>query len=84
MSHVWPDGLPLEVVCDELGAPQRLRLRGGWHSVAEVAARWRVRKGWWRAGRWREYITVATTGRLLLTLARELPDGGWELLYLHD
>lgn len=84
MSHVWPDGLPLDVVCDAEGTPLRLRLRGGWHHVAEVGARWRVRKGWWRAARWREYVTLATAGHLLLTLARELPDGPWELLYLHD
>ncbi len=84
MTHVWPDGLPLEVRCDDEGAPLQLRLHGRWHIVAEVSARWRVRKGWWRAGRWREYITVATTGRLLLTLARELPQGGWELIYLYD
>lgn len=84
MTHVWPDGLPLEVQCDALGTPVRLRLHGGWHSVAEVGPRWRVRRAWWAVGRWREYLTVATTGRLLLTLARELPDGAWALLYLYD
>ena len=84
MSHVWPDGLPLEVRCDAEGTPTQLRLHGRWHMVAEASARWRVRKGWWRAGRWREYVTVVTSGRLLLTLARELPRGPWELIYLYD
>lgn len=84
MSHLWPEGLPLEVRCDELGAPARLRLRGSWHAVSEVAARWRVRRGWWRAGPWREYVTVATAGGLLLTLARDLPGGPWAVIILHD
>lgn len=84
MAHLWPDGLPLDAACDELGAPVRLRLRGRWHAVAEVTARWRVRRGWWGAGRWREYATVATAGGLLLTLARELPGGAWEVIVLYD
>jgi hypothetical protein len=84
MTHVWPDGLQLEVQCDAMETPTRLRLRGQWHTVEEVSARWRVRRGWWERGRWREYLTVATSSRLLLTLARELPDGAWALLYLYD
>lgn len=84
MTHVWPDGLPLDVQCDALDTPTRLRLRGRWHVVDEVSVRWRVRRGWWEVGRWREYVTVATTSHLLLTLARELPNGAWALLYLHD
>jgi len=84
MSQRWPDGLPLETHCDALGAPLRLRLQGRWHPVAEVSARWRVRRGWWRDGHWREYVTLATQSRLLLTLARELPQGAWILIALHD
>lgn len=84
MTHVWPDGLPLEVQCDADATPLRLRMAGQWHAVAEVSARWRVRRSWWETSRWREYVTVATTNRLLLTLARELPAGAWSLLYLHD
>jgi len=84
MTHMWPEGLPLEVQCDPQETPQRLRLRGRWHTVAEVSVRWRVRRGWWEAGRWRDYVTVATRSHLLLTLARELPTGAWSLLSLHD
>lgn len=84
VTRLWPAGLPLEVQCDELGAPARLRLHGGWHPVAEVAARWRVRRGWWRGGHWREYATVATAGRVLVTLGRELPEGQWVVVALHD
>jgi hypothetical protein len=84
VTHVWPDGLPVEVQCDGHDTPLRLRLQGRWHAVAEVSVRWRVRRGWWEQGRWREYVTVASSGHLLLTLARELPTGAWTLLYLHD
>lgn len=84
MTHIWPDGLPLEVQCDDEGTPLRLRLDGRWHRVAEVTTRWRVRRGWWQAARWREYLTVATADRLLVTLARDLPDGAWALLFLFD
>ncbi|MCX7789911.1 MAG: hypothetical protein N2378_04655 [Chloroflexaceae bacterium] len=84
MSLLWPEGLPLTVECAGDATPLRLRLQGGWHTVAVVSARWRVRQGWWRAGYWREYVTVATHGRLLLTLARDLPAGTWRLVYLHD
>ena len=84
MSHCWPDGLPIEVVCDPLEAPARLRLRGRWHTVVEITARWRVRRHWWRAPRWREYVTVATESRLLLTLVRELPRGAWVVMVIFD
>ncbi len=84
MTHSWPDGLPLEAECDALGAPARLRLGGRWHSVAEVTARWRVRRRWWRGEPWREYVTVATASRLLVTLRRDLPAGPWALVALHD
>jgi len=81
VSHAWPNGLPIEVVCDAQTTPTRLR--GGWHAVVEVTTRWRVRRAWWRADRWREYVTVATASHLLLTLARDLPHGAWLLIYLH-
>jgi hypothetical protein len=84
VSLVWPDGLVLRVECATDATPLRLRMHGRWHSVAAVSVRWRIRRGWWRGGHWREYITVATQSRLLLTLGRDLPGGTWRLVYVHD
>lgn len=84
MSLFWPEGLALVVSCAADATPLRLRMHGRWHTVTLVGARWRVRRGWWRGGAWREYVTVATESRLLLTLGRDVPHGMWRLIALHD
>jgi hypothetical protein len=84
MSRLWPDGLPLQVQCDTLGRPVAVLIGGRRRRVREIMTRRRRRGAWWQHEFWQEYLTLVTDDRLIMTLLRDLPDGGWRLLRLYD
>ncbi len=86
MTRLWRQGEPIEVELRADGLPMRFRWRGGWHGVAHVANRWRVRVNWWlpTAEATREYIKLTTTDGLLCTLYRDLRDGAWYCARVYD
>ena len=77
MTHLWPDGQPIEVQIDALGVPQRFVWLGQAHRVEIVANRWRVDEEWWRGRIWQEYFKLATDTGLLVVVFRDLVEGGW-------
>lgn len=84
MTHLWPDGQPITVETDGLGAPRRFIWLGQTHTVEILANRWRVDEDWWRGRIWREYFKLATDTGLLVVVFRDLVGGGWYLQRLYD
>jgi len=86
MTRLWPAGDPIQVETGADGQPQSFLWRGVWHPVERVAARWRVRTGWWAAGgeAWREYVRLTTVDGLLCALYRDLHTGAWFCARLYD
>ena len=83
MQH-WPEGQPIYVQADRLGAPRRLRWAGALHRVERVLARWRVDEEWWAERVWCEYFELITSSGLLVTLYHSFTDGGWYLEQVYD
>lgn len=84
MTHLWPDGVPLEVTAGADGTPLELCWRDRRHTVVRVVSRWRIDEHWWRARIWRDYWLVITDSDLLLECFRALPDGRWWLQRVID
>ena len=86
MTHVWPQGEPIQVETGPGETPAAFVWRGMRHPVAAVANRWRVLASWWAPGdeAWQEYVKLTTTDGLLCILTRDLRDGAWRLIRLYD
>jgi len=84
MTRLWPEGDPIWVTPGEDGLPIEFTWQGRSHAVAGIAARWRVRTGWWTEEAWREYIRLITSEGLLCTLYRDLHSGAWYCARLYD
>lgn len=86
MTRVWPAGDPIQVSLAANGLPRAFLWRGVWHTVASIAARWRVRSGWWSSEGeiWREYIKLTTADGLLCSIYRDLHSGAWFCARLYD
>jgi hypothetical protein len=86
VTRLWPEGEPVQVAAGPAGTPQAFLWRGGWHPVAAVANRWRVRVSWWilEGEAWQEYIKLTTTDGLLCILAHDLRSDAWRLVRLYD
>jgi hypothetical protein len=72
----------IEVDCDALGRPSRLRWEG-WSEPVEVCNQWRVEEAWWRHPIQRDYYKVAGP-RLLALVYRDGADGTWHLERVYD
>lgn len=72
---------PLRVRTDDTGRPVAVALpdstRRGDHSVEVVRESWRIDDEWWRRPISRLYHDVILEGGRLVTLYRDLVDGGW-------
>ena len=84
MTRLWPEGIPIAVVCNGQGRPDRFTWRGRAHAVTLVALAWRVDLEWWRARTWRAYYKLATDTGLLVVVYRDLVSGDWYLQRLYD
>jgi hypothetical protein len=70
---------PVEVRTDREGSPLEVRIRGEGRAkrVANVREVWRIDDEWWRQPISRLYYEVALENGKLLTLYRDLVEGGW-------
>ena len=86
MTHLWPNGDPVQMTIDLAGVPLSFLWDGVWHPIVRIANRWRVRTGWWApdAAAWQEYIKLVTDDGLLCILAHDLQSGEWRLVRLYD
>ncbi len=85
MTRLWSAALPIQVVTDAGGLPQKFLWRGTWHPVTSIANRWRVRATWWSEEAWREYFKLTTADGLLCVLYRDLEnDDAWFWARLYD
>jgi hypothetical protein len=84
MARLWPEGMPVQAREGADGVPVAFYWLDGWHPVTLVAARWRVRLGWWTREVAREYVKVTTSDGLLCTLFRDGSSGCWRLARLYD
>lgn len=84
MTHLWPEGVAIDVVPDALGRPARFTWRRQSHAVAHVALFWRVDLDWWRRRVWRDYYRLSTDTGLLVVVFQDLAAGGWFLERLYD
>ena len=85
MTHLWPQGEPLQI-WGAVSAPEGFLWHGGSHGIVEVTNRWRVHTRWWAPGEalWREYWKVVTDSGLLCLVYRDLPEGNWFMARLYD
>lgn len=84
MTHLWPEGEPIQVASDASQAPQTFAWRGQAHRVERVAKRWRVDVDWWRGRVWREYFKLTTHTGLLVVIYRDVLTNRWYLQRLYD
>ncbi len=84
MTHLWPNGDPIQVTAGADGRPQVFWWREARHEVASIANRWRVRATWWSVEAWREYYKITTDDGLLCTIYCDLVTGGWYCARLYD
>jgi hypothetical protein len=86
VTHLWPQGEPIQVETGSNGTPRAFVWRGMRHPVAAVANRWRVQASWWMPGSeaWQEYIKLTTADGLLCILAHDLRNDEWRLIRLYD
>lgn len=70
---------PVKVHADHAGRPLRIvsGRGGGVRAVASVQESWRIDDEWWRAPISRIYHRVVLDNGKLLTLYRDLVEGGW-------
>lgn len=87
MSWFWPDGYPVLVDTDAAGIPDVLVWGGRLRVVIEVANRWRVEDGWWRADAGghirRDYYKLVTYDGMLCIVYQDLVTGDWHLQRLY-
>lgn len=84
MTHLWPDGLPIEVNYDQTMTPQSFNWQAKTHLVQDIAKRWRLDEDWWRGRVWREYFKLSTQTGLLVVIYRDWISGDWFLQMLYD
>ena len=72
---------PVRVRTDARGLPAAVALpdsrRRGYHAVEVVRESWRIDDEWWRRPISRLYHDVVLEGGQLVTVYRDLVDGGW-------
>lgn len=89
MSWFWPDGTPIYADTDDTGMPDIIVWQGRAYVVAEVANRWRVEDGWWRADAdagghiRRNYYKLVTYDGMLCVVYQDLVTGDWHLQRLY-
>jgi hypothetical protein len=84
VTRFWPDGLPINVIPDDLAAPAIIQWRWRRHSVTRIVKRWRVDEGWWQSRIWREYFQLITDSGLLLLVYHDVRTGQWRLQRVYD
>jgi len=84
MTRLWPEGAPIRVRVDALGAPESFTWEKRRHVVTQIARRWRVDEEWWRGRVWREYFKVATRAGLLAVVYHDLASKQWYLQRVYD
>ena len=85
MTHLWPDGEPVETWGDA-DEPDGFVWQSAPHTILAVGNRWQVHTRWWEPERmiWRKYLKVTTDSGLLCLLCRDVPTGRWFLARLYD
>lgn len=72
---------PVRVRADADGLPTAVSLPGsrrrGFHAVEAIRESWRIDDEWWRRPISRLYHDVVLEGGQLVTLYRDLTQGGW-------
>ena len=84
MTRLWPEGQPITVVADEVGAPLTFTWHDQRHRVVEITRRWRVDVGWWQQRQWRAYYKLRSDSGLLLIIYHDLDGGEWYVQRLYD
>lgn len=84
MTHLWPEGEPIQVVSDAAQTPRSFNWRERTHPVQQIAKRWRVDVDWWRGRVWREYFKLTTHTGLLVVIYRDVLTQRWYLQRLYD
>jgi hypothetical protein len=70
--------IPIEVEESEGHRPLVVRLNGWWVRISRVADIWEINEEWWREKPInRRYYRVVTEDERLITIFRDLVDGGW-------
>jgi len=86
MSHLWLEGVPIEVFTSQALWPTRLIWERRLHPVLRVEDYWLADFGWWRSDTRvaRDYFLLTTTTGLLLEVFHNLITDAWYLQRLYD
>ena len=83
-THIWRDGVSIQVECTAQGEPVLFTWNGQTHPVDMLIRQWRVDQEWWQKRLWRAYYRLSTQTGLLVILFQDLTTGEWFLQCLYD